>query len=87
MSVFCLAMEHPSVIQKAWCHIQGEYATAMCESSTSGKGVKLSPELWTTKGSYRFLSLRETAEETNPWKFLSMIMLNFIFFLHLHAAG
>lgn len=51
MSVFCLAMEHPSVIQKAWCHIHGEYETAMCESYTSGKGVELSPELWTTKGS------------------------------------
>ncbi|XP_041327200.1 endosomal/lysosomal potassium channel TMEM175 isoform X4 [Pyrgilauda ruficollis] len=34
VSVFCLAMEHPSVIQKAWCHIQGEYETAVCESST-----------------------------------------------------
>lgn len=37
----------------------------MCESSKSGKGVELSPELKTTKGSHRFLSVRKTAEETN----------------------
>lgn len=52
MSVSCLSMEHPSVIWKAWCRIQGEYETAMSESSTSGKGVELSPELWITKVSH-----------------------------------
>lgn len=67
MSGFCLSVEHPSVIWKAQYHIEGTLLedcneTAMCESSTSGKGVELSPELWTTKGSHRFLSLRKTAE-------------------------
>lgn len=65
LSVFCLSMEHPSVIQKAGCPIQGVYETAMCESSKSGKGVELPPELWTTKGCHRFLSLRKTAEKNN----------------------
>lgn len=85
MCLLCLSMEHPSVIQKAWCHIQGEYEAAMCKSSTLGKRVELSPDLWVTKGSHRFLSLRKTAEETNPVEVPVHDMLNF--FLHLHVAG
>lgn len=66
VSILCLSVEHPSVTLKACCHIKGDYETAMCESSTSVKEIELSPELRTTKGSHRFLSLRKTTEETNP---------------------